>query len=255
MRRPDGLHQVLEDGHVGALQVGLLGLCGDEQELALLLEGVDDLGGLLLDQAADGVAELDPALEGLVDEVVKLLDRLGARARGAGAGGLGVTATRGEAGGGGRRRGGGRGVRGAGGLGEARDGLGEVECCLGRYPRGRDVAASSLGEGGSSRSAWVGSCQGHVGDAPGDAAGRRVGEGGRLSWRVTHLLIKVVRLCIEVAAMVASGGGGIAVGRKVSLMRRGGTSRDRARAGRRGRSGAQRPRGAGAFAGRRQRGA
>lgn len=42
----DGLEQVLVHGHLGAVQIGLLGLGGDEQEVTLSLETLQNLGGL-----------------------------------------------------------------------------------------------------------------------------------------------------------------------------------------------------------------
>ena len=74
----DGLQELLIDGHIGGdRDVGFLRLSGDKQEAALLLEAVEDLGGLFGYQATNLFAGLDIFVDGLVNEVVELLDRLG----------------------------------------------------------------------------------------------------------------------------------------------------------------------------------
>ncbi len=73
----DGLEQVLVQGHVGALQVGLDGLCGDEEKLALGLEAGHDVGGLLGDEASDLVAAVHIVGDGRVDKGVKVLNGFG----------------------------------------------------------------------------------------------------------------------------------------------------------------------------------
>lgn len=59
----DGLDEFLVEGRLGA-HVGLLSLCGDEEEGALLLKAIEDLCGLLGDDATKLVAGVDILLDG-----------------------------------------------------------------------------------------------------------------------------------------------------------------------------------------------
>ena len=191
----DGLEEVLVDRHLGAREVGLLGLCRDEQEPTLFSEALDNLGGLLGDEAANGAAELSELHDRLVDEGVKLLNRLGYGLR-----------RRGRRG---RRRGGGVGALGQGEcLLEVRDGLRQLDS------RGRDILEPSSGR--LQPACPVSACLGKgvgVGAGAGRASRQRVGwhhgvdsRQGKAPRRLkaAHLLIRVVRLCMLLLAAMLS---------------------------------------------------
>ena len=194
--------QALEEFHDGAV-VGLLGLVGDAEELALGGKGGLDGLGLALDDGAQLAAQGEPCLELRVGEVVEGGNRGGqALDGGGGGGGRGGGRHGGCTGDGhGGRGGGGRAISGKrrrGNVFEARGGCFEPADDCRQHVVWRVVLALAL-HGDGARAEVEGGRLGHGVGAEADA------EAEARQRRGTHRLMRVVKLFMLFWAMAAAG--------------------------------------------------